>query len=114
MGMRTGLDNVDDECLNVVLDIISDGVWDWHVNADYVYRSPGWYRMLGYEAGTLPTVILTWEQSIHPDDHERVSKHFDDYIHNRSSLYCIEYRVRKLDNSYLWIKERAKIVAWNE
>ncbi len=112
--MKAGLDNVDDEYLNIVLDIISDGVWDWHVNADYVYRSFGWYRMLGLQADSVPSTILAWQQLVHPEDYDRVLEHFDDYIHNRISHYCAEYRIRKSDSSYLWIKERAKIIAWNE
>lgn len=112
--MKTGLDNVDSEYLNTVLDIISDGVWDWHVSVDYVFRSPGWYRMLGIPADSVPPAILAWQQLIHPEDYERVIKHFDDYIHNHASRYCIEYRIRKGDNNYLWVKERAKIIAWND
>lgn len=112
--MKTGLGEVDDQCLQVVLDIISDGVWDWHANTGYVYRSPGWFRMLGYNAATLPASVTSWEQNLHPEDHQRVLAHFDNYIHNHSSSYQIEYRLKKADNSYLWIEDRARIIEWNE
>jgi diguanylate cyclase (GGDEF)-like protein/PAS domain S-box-containing protein len=112
--MKTGLGEVDNECLQVVLDIISDGVWDWHANTGYVYRSPGWGRMLGYPAEAIPSTIDFWEGSLHPEDRVRVLKHFDDYIHNHTSTYHIEYRFRKADNTYLWLEDRAKIIEWNE
>ena len=112
--MKTGLGEVDDQCLQVVLDIISDGVWDWHANTGYVYRSPGWFRMLGYSAATLPANVASWEQNLHPEDYQRVLAHFDDYIHNHTSTYQIEYRLKKADNSYLWIEDRARIIEWNE
>lgn len=112
--MKTGLGDVDDECLQVVLDIISDGVWDWHANTGYVYRSPGWFRMLGYSTATTPATVAFWEQCLHPEDRQRVLAHFDNYIYNHTSVYLIEYRLRKADNSYLWIEDRAKIIEWNE
>jgi len=112
--MKTGLGEVDDECLQVVLDIISDGVWDWHANTGYVYRSPGWFRMLGYTGENIPATVAFWEQCLHPEDCERVLKHFDNYIKNHASTYQIEYRLRKSDNSYVWIEDRARIIEWNE
>lgn len=112
--MRTGLGEVDNECLQVVLDIISDGVWDWHANTGYVYRSPGWGRMLGYHSGVVPATIGFWEESLHPEDRARVLKQFDDYIHNHTSTYHLEYRFRKADHSYLWLEDCAKIIEWNE
>ncbi|MDX1749425.1 MAG: sensor domain-containing diguanylate cyclase [Methylophaga sp.] len=112
--MKTGLGEVDDLCLQIVLDIISDGVWDWHANTGYVYRSPGWFRMLGYNAASLPASVASWEQNLHPDDHQRVLAHFDNYIHNHSSSYQIEYRLKKADNSYLWVEDRARIIEWND
>lgn len=112
--MKTGLGEVDDQCLQVVLDIISDGVWDWHANTGYVYRSPGWFRMLGYNAANIPATAAFWEQTVHPEDHQRVLAHFDNYIHNHTSTYQIEYRLKKADNSYLWIEDRARIIEWND
>lgn len=112
--MRTGLGDVDDECLQVVLDIISDGVWDWHANTGYVYRSPGWFRMLGYQVTNTAPTLDSWQQALHPEDQQRVLKHFDDYVHNLTSTYRIEYRLRKADDSYLWVEDRAKIIEWNE
>ncbi len=112
--MKTGLGDVDDECLQVVLDIISDGVWDWHANTGYVYRSPGWVRMLGYTAANTPATVAFWEQCLHPEDSGRVLEHFDNYIHNHASTYQIEYRLRKSDNNYVWIEDRARIIEWNE
>ncbi|MCB2425462.1 sensor domain-containing diguanylate cyclase [Methylophaga pinxianii] len=112
--MKTGLGEVDDECLQIVLDIISDGVWDWHANSGYVYRSPGWFRMLGYNGANVPATVAFWDQCLHPEDRLRVFEHFDKYIHNHSSSYHIEYRLRRADNSYLWVEDRAKIIEWNQ
>lgn len=103
-----------DETLNRILDVIAEGTWDWEAATGHVTRSPGWYRMLGYEVGCLDETVFTWEDVIHPDDYARVMDHFEQYIRGAISSYKIEYRCKKADGSYLWIIDQGKIVAHNE
>ncbi|UFH48038.1 sensor domain-containing diguanylate cyclase [Pseudomonas sp. KNUC1026] len=107
------LADVNENVLHSILDIISDGLWDWNANTGYVYRSPGWYNMLGYGAHSLRNTVGTWESVIHPDDLAMVMRHFDDYIHERSSHYRVEYRCLCQDGTHLWIEDRAKVIARN-
>ena len=93
-----------------ILELIREGIWDWNVRSGEVYRSPGWYRMLGYEVGSLKDDVLTWENIIHPDDYLRVMAHFEAYIKGRSDRYCIEYRCKCRNGRYLWIEDKAKII----
>lgn len=114
MEERTGdLEHIQ-RTLHFTLDIVSDGVWDWNANSGHVYRSPGWYRMLGYEVDSLENTVFTWESLIHEDDYERVMAHFNAYLSQQSDSYQIEYRCRMNDGDYLWIEDRGKVVAWNE
>jgi len=102
-----------DTTLNAILDLIVEGTWDWNGETGHVTRSPGWYRMLGYEIGIFLENVFTWENIIHPDDYKRVMAHFEQYINGQSTQYLIEYRCKKSDGSYLWIVDRAKIQAYN-
>ncbi|TNF98959.1 MAG: sensor domain-containing diguanylate cyclase [Gammaproteobacteria bacterium] len=99
--------------LRFILDIIKEGVWDWNANTGNVERSPGWYRMLGYDVDALPKTVFTWEDVIHPDDYPSVMRHFEDYIGGQAQVYEIEYRCRKADGSYIWIRDQGKIVERN-
>jgi len=99
-----------DDTLNNILDIISEGTWDWNALTGHVERSPGWYRMLGYDIGLFSKNVFTWENIIHPDDYEAVMKHFELYTAGKIEKYEIEYRCKKSDDTYLWIIDRAKIV----
>jgi len=92
-----------------VLDIISEGVWIWNALTGHVDRSPGWYRMLGYDAGCFDSDVLTWENVIHVDDYPRVMAHFEDYTTGRIPVYRIQYRCIKADNSELWIEDSGRI-----
>ena len=102
-----------DHTLNSILDIIVEGVWDWNGSTSIVTRSPGWYRMLGYEIAAFRADVFTWENLIHPEDYPRVMRHFERYISGEIDLYEIEYRCKKSDGSYLWIADRGAIVARN-
>ncbi len=102
-----------DETLNHLLDVIVEGTWDWDANTGHVDRSPGWYRMLGYEVGVFQKNVFTWENVIHPEDYDRVMKHFELYTSGKIDRYCIEYRCKKADGEYLWIVDRGKVVKYN-
>uniref|UniRef100_UPI003CEBEB08 PAS domain-containing protein n=1 Tax=Pseudomonas sp. DWR1-3-2b2 TaxID=2804671 RepID=UPI003CEBEB08 len=94
------------DMLHTVLELVSDGIWDWNANTGFVYRNPGWYAMLGYHRHALENSVFTWESVIHSDDYPHVMKVFDDYIHRRAPHDRAEYRCRKKDGSYLWIEDR--------
>lgn len=101
-----------DETLNHILDLIVEGTWDWNSQTGHVDRSPGWYRMLGYEVGVFQKNVFTWENIIHPEDYERVMSHFELFIGGGIDEYCVEYRCKKSDGRYLWILDRGKGVSF--
>ncbi|MBH3427800.1 diguanylate cyclase domain-containing protein [Pseudomonas alkylphenolica] len=99
--------------LQTLLDLISDGIWDWNANTGYVYRNPGWYAMLGYAHHSLDNSVFTWESVIHPDDYPRVMEHFEAYITQCAEQYRVQYRCKCQDGSYLWIEDSGHIIARN-
>jgi diguanylate cyclase (GGDEF)-like protein/PAS domain S-box-containing protein len=102
------------DALQTVLDLISDGIWDWNADTGFVWRSIGWYEMLGYSSHRLRNTVHTWENVIHPEDLERVMAHFDDYIHERSPSYQVQYRCKCRDGGYVWIEDRARVITRNQ
>ncbi|NIF29438.1 diguanylate cyclase [Pantoea sp. Tr-811] len=100
--------------LQLLFELISDGIWDWNANSGYVYRNPGWYAMLGYASHSLANSVLTWESVIHPEDYPRVMAHFEAYINQRNERYRVEYRCRCADGSYLWVEDSGHVIARND
>ncbi|MDO7596988.1 MAG: sensor domain-containing diguanylate cyclase, partial [Pseudomonadota bacterium] len=107
------LPEISEDTLATILEIISDGIWDWNASTGQVYRSPGWFRMLNYDVSELENTVFTWESIIHPDDFNRVMKSFHSYIEHKSDTYKIQYRCRTKDNKYIWIEDRGRVVEWN-
>ncbi len=102
------------ETLNYILDMINEGVWDWDANTGIVKRSPGWFRMLGYDNNALDATVISWENIIHPEDYPNVMAIFDRYVTGQSDKYVVEYRCKKKDGNYLWIHDHGKIVKRND
>jgi diguanylate cyclase (GGDEF)-like protein/PAS domain S-box-containing protein len=107
------LPDISEKSIAIILEIISDGVWDWNANTGDVYRSPGWYIMLGYDVDSLEGSVFSWENVIHPDDYARVMEHFESYITHQIDHYKIRYRCRTKAGDYINIEDRARIVEWN-
>jgi diguanylate cyclase (GGDEF)-like protein/PAS domain S-box-containing protein len=107
------LPKIGEDALATILEIISDGIWDWNASTGHVYRSPGWFRMLNYDVSELENTVFTWESIIHPEDFNRVMKHFDNYTNHKSETYKIQYRCRTKDDKYVWIEDRGRVVEWN-
>ncbi|KMT56341.1 sensor domain-containing diguanylate cyclase [Pseudomonas fildesensis] len=111
--LRSDFSDLNANMLHAVMELVSDGIWDWNANTGFVYRNPGWYEMLGYPRHSLENSVFTWENVIHPDDYPQVMAVFDDYISRRTPHYQAEYRCRKEDGTYLWIEDRGYVLARN-
>lgn len=111
--LKLNLSDLNEGMLHTILELVSDGIWDWNANTGFVYRNPGWYEMLGYPPHSLNNTVLTWESVIHPDDYPRVMAVFDDYLNERVPRYQAEYRCRMQDGSYIWIEDRGYVLARN-
>jgi diguanylate cyclase (GGDEF)-like protein/PAS domain S-box-containing protein len=111
--LKFNLQDLNEDMLHTILELVSDGIWDWNANTGFVYRNPGWYEMLGYPPHSLDNNVLTWENVIHPDDYQQVMALFDDYLSQRAPGYQAEYRCRMQDGSYTWIEDRGYVLARN-
>ncbi|NVZ23195.1 sensor domain-containing diguanylate cyclase [Pseudomonas costantinii] len=112
--LKNDFSDLNADMLHAVMELVSDGIWDWNANTGFVYRNPGWYEMLGYPRHSLENSVFTWESVIHPDDYPQVMTVFDNYINRRVAHYQAEYRCRKEDGSYLWIEDRGYVIARND
>lgn len=111
--LKFNVSDLNDEMLHTILELVSEGIWDWNANTGFVYRNARWYEMLGYSPHSLDNTVLTWENVIHPDDYPHVMARFDDYLSGRSPAYQAEYRCRMQDGNYTWIEDRGHVLARN-
>jgi len=91
-----------------------DGVWDWDVQTNKVYYSPGYTEMIGYTRDEFPLLFQSWADLIHPADQEKVIQTNEACVRGVHDDFEIEYRMQKKDGQWLWVLGRGKAVARDE
>jgi PAS domain S-box-containing protein len=96
----------------------NDGLWDWDMRSDEVFRSARCYEILGYMADAENTGRMDnhgwWMVQIHPDDLAATSAVLDKCLEEGENSFAMEYRMRRADDSYCWISERGGVIRDSE
>lgn len=96
--------------LNMALDSTDLGVWDWSVETGQIWFSDKWQTMLGFEPGEVHPYISNWQETVHPEDWHNVNAALQPHLDGLTPHYECEHRVRCKDGSWLWIRDRGKVV----
>lgn len=90
-------------------DVCGDGVWLWNVRTGHKFRSPLWYRQLGYAPESCDQWHGPWSTHVHPDDLPAVQAALQDCLQQRTDHYVAEFRMRCRDGRWKWIAARAAL-----
>jgi len=90
------------------------GIWDWNLKENKVYFSKFWKAMLGYKVDEISTSLKEWEKRVHPDDLEKAELKVSQHIEGHTDFYEDEHRMLHKNGQYIWIKDRGKVVEWDE
>ena len=88
----------------------NEGIWDWNLRTNKVYRSDRWFMMFGYAPGEVADTPWVWESMIHPDDASRVIEQRRDHIEGKAERYYVEHRMRCKDGQYRWFLSRGQVI----
>lgn len=89
------------------------GIYEWNIATNIVYNSPKWKNMLGYREDELPDLSLEgFLNQIQPEDQKRVGEAVKNHLEHREP-YLVEFRLRKKDGSYLWVRDSG-LAVWDE
>jgi PAS domain S-box-containing protein len=91
----------------------NDGIWDWNVETNQIYRSVQFLKILGYEDHEFGHSNEEWSTRIHPDDFDRVMAANQDYLEQKVPHYAVEFRLRCKDGTYKWVMSRGQ-AQWDE
>jgi len=73
-----------------------------------------WAEIRGYPLDQYFDTMSTWMASIHPDDRQSVSHALDNHLRGNISFFEQEYRVKRGDGKWRWVRCRGKAVNRNE
>ena len=91
----------------------SEALWEWDPDSRAMYLSPFWYRMLGYEEGSVKT-IDDWKKLVHPEDRRAVEMAMESHIAGETPVYKAEYRIRNAGGRYVWMMDRGRLIGGKE
>ena len=98
------------ERLELALSGTSDGLWDWNIATNEVYRSPRWYHVFGHDPVDFPAHHDAWEDIAHPADRDTVMAEIRRLLEGDGATFAFEYRLRHRDGEYRWSRSRGTIV----
>jgi PAS domain S-box-containing protein len=84
------------------------GVWDWKIRSGEMFFSDHWRDLVGCTEADVPRTPDDVLALVHPDDRAIVRERTLALLHGRSDLLRCEYRLRRVDGSYIWILAHAK------
>ncbi len=99
-----------EERWQLVLKGNQDGIWDFNLKTNEVFRSVRWKEIIGYADSEIESSNSTWTDRIHPEDASRVQAAIQDYLDRKTPNYATEYRLLCKDGSYKWVLARAQAV----
>ena len=85
-------------------------VFDWDTSGgNSIHLSPTWRVMLGHEPAETRCTVQELFSLVHPDDVKRVRDAAVETLKGRTARYDNIHRVRRADNTYIWIHSRGKV-----
>jgi two-component system CheB/CheR fusion protein len=102
--------HLSEERFRLVAEATNEGIWDWDIRADRVWRNEGYYKLFGYPPGHANANLEGWQQRLHPEEAARVRQGVEEALHGDKDNWADEYRIQKMDGSYAYVMDRAYIL----
>ncbi len=67
----------------LVLNISTEGLWDWECNTDRLYWSPQYYKLIGYPGDTTLFDTDFFKMIINPDDRQELFTAILKFLHKK-------------------------------
>ncbi|AZG71920.1 EAL domain-containing protein [Shewanella livingstonensis] len=93
-----------EERLKLALWASGDGMWDWNIKDDKVYRT----NIIEPMNFSLNDQLFI--KNIDPEDKPRVQKLLNDHLNGESEFFEAEYRVETKPGEWAWVLDRGQIV----
>jgi PAS domain S-box-containing protein len=104
---------VSEERFNLAMKATLDGLWDWNLVTNQVYRTPRLKEMFGFTEQELGPEFDAINNLIHPDDVGRLKALITGYLSKQLPKYELTFRMQHKAGHYLWVLSRAFAV-WDD
>ncbi|MGL1932543.1 MAG: PAS domain-containing protein [Desulfotalea sp.] len=102
--------SVDQERYKLAFDISNDALWEWDIKTDKIFFPEQYSEMFGYSMDDFYPEIYSWENTIHPDDREKILLENKKCADGEIEKFNCEYRVIHKNGSIRWVRSRGTSV----
>ena len=88
----------------------NDGLWDWNLVTNEVYRSARWKAILGYDETEIGVDPDEWFSRIHADERAHVTTSLEEVLSDSRDHFESEHRLQHRDGTYRWVRCRGAVV----
>ncbi|MFZ6773451.1 PAS domain S-box protein [Undibacterium sp. SXout7W] len=103
-----------EERLRLAIDATSDGLWDWDLRSNVVYRTPHYYDVTGYSAEDDTHDFQFLQRIVHPEDLTYVLQTIHAHQRGETPFIDVDFRVLRKNGDIRWVKSRGKVVYRDE
>lgn len=106
---------IEENILRHILDTTLAGYWDWHVREDYVYLSPRFKEIFGYQDYEIINRFDDWHQLVFEEDLPKLKDNFQKHVASKGKVpYKNRLRYYHKDGSTVWVLCQGKVIEWDE
>lgn len=102
---------VSEERWKFALEGAGDGVWDWNLQTNQVFRSARWKKLYGYLENEIESTSDGGRRLIHADDLVNSIEDINAYLANKTDVFVSKFRLQCKDGSYKWMLSRGMLVS---
>jgi diguanylate cyclase (GGDEF)-like protein/PAS domain S-box-containing protein len=102
--------NVSEDRWRFALEGAGDGVWDWNMVTDQVFRSTRWKEIYGYTNNEIEDTATAGRKLVHPDDLSHMLEDTQAYLRGERDIYVSEFRILCKDGSWKWTLSRGMVI----
>jgi diguanylate cyclase (GGDEF)-like protein/PAS domain S-box-containing protein len=108
--VKASLD-VSEDRWKFALEGAGDGVWDWDMVTDKVFRSARWKEIYGYTNNEIEDTASAGRMLDHPDDLMHQIEDTQDYLRGKKNVYVSEFRLLCKDGTWKWTLSRGMVIS---
>ncbi len=102
--------HVSEDRWKFALEGAGDGVWDWNMVTDQVFRSARWNEIYGYNNHEIEATAIAGRMLVHPDDLSHMLEDTQAYLQGQRGLYVSEFRILCKDGTWKWTLSRGMVI----
>ena len=97
-----------------LLDIASDGLWEWDAQGQTLQLSPTLAQLYGIPAEQAGSTLDDWSARVHPEDWPALRDKIQNCLRGTEARFSSEHRALGGDGSWLWVASSVAVLGRDE